>query len=160
METATYDREAAVRYAKKWAFKRNPDYYNFDNLGGDCTNFASQCVYAGARVMNYTPTFGWYYRNIDNRSPSWTGVEFLFNFLTGNSDAGPIGREVALSELEPGDLVQLGRPTGDFYHTPVVVAVNNGKIYVAAHSYDAFMRPLSSYRTAAMRGLKIIGVNT
>ena len=84
METATYDREAAVRYAKKWAFKRNPDYYNFDNLGGDCTNFASQCVYAGARVMNYTPTFGWYYRNIDNRSPSWTGVEFLFNFLTGN----------------------------------------------------------------------------
>ena len=160
MEIATYDREAAVRYAKKWAFKRNPDYYNFDNLGGDCTNFASQCVYAGARVMNYTPTFGWYYRNIDNRSPSWTGVEFLFNFLTGNSDAGPIGREVTLSELEPGDLVQLGRPTGDFYHTPVVVAVNNGKIYVAAHSYDAFMRPLSSYRAAAMRGIKIIGGNT
>ena len=38
-----YDRQAAVDYAHRWAYHRNPDFYNFDELGGDCTNFASQC---------------------------------------------------------------------------------------------------------------------
>ena len=42
-----YDREAAVAYAHRWAFGRNPAYSNFDGMGGDCTNFASQCLYAG-----------------------------------------------------------------------------------------------------------------
>ena len=69
-----YDREAAVFYARKWAYARNPRYYNFDDLGGDCTNFASQCIYAGCGVMNFTPTFGWYYIDINQRSPSWTGA--------------------------------------------------------------------------------------
>ena len=41
-----YDRQAAVDYAHRWAYHRNPDFYNFDELGGDCTNFASQCLYA------------------------------------------------------------------------------------------------------------------
>ena len=50
-----YDRQAAVDYAHRWAYHRNPNFYNFDELGGDCTNFASQCLYAGTGVMNYTP---------------------------------------------------------------------------------------------------------
>lgn len=33
-----YDRDKAVAYAHQWAFKRNPNYYNFDSIGGDCTN--------------------------------------------------------------------------------------------------------------------------
>ena len=48
MPLIPYDRSAAVTYAHRWAFGRNPRYYNFDELGGDCTNFASQCLYAGA----------------------------------------------------------------------------------------------------------------
>ena len=43
-----YDRRAAVEYAHKWAFGRNPEFYDFSEIGGDCTNFASQCLYAGA----------------------------------------------------------------------------------------------------------------
>jgi hypothetical protein len=57
-----YDRRAAVEYAHRWAYGRNPRYYDFEKLGGDCTNFASQCLYAGSGVMNYTPQLGWYYR--------------------------------------------------------------------------------------------------
>ncbi len=34
-----YDREKAVAYAREWAFSRNPEYYIFDEIGGDCTNF-------------------------------------------------------------------------------------------------------------------------
>ena len=37
-----YDRRRAVEYALRWALSRNPEYYNFDNIGGDCTNFRSE----------------------------------------------------------------------------------------------------------------------
>lgn len=158
MELLEYNRQAAYDYAKKWAFGRNPAFYDFSAIGGDCTNFASQCIYAGARAMNYTPTFGWFYRSANDRTPSWTGVEFLYNFLVNNEGAGPFAKEVPLNELEVGDIVQLGRATGDFYHSPVVVGVRRGNIYVAAHSYDAFNRPLSSYRYEQARGIHILGV--
>lgn len=108
--------------------------------------------------MNFTPTFGWYYISINNRTPAWTGVEYLYNFLTGNDTEGPFGEETALNKLEVGDIVQLGTAAGDFYHSPVVVAVRQGRIYVAAHTYDAFMKPLSSYVFARARGIHILGV--
>lgn len=159
MRIIGYDRRAAFDYAKKWAFRRNPRFYNFDGLGGDCTNFASQCIYAGTGVMNYTPTFGWYYTDLNNRAPAWTGVEYLYNFMTHNNGEGPFAEEAPLERLEVGDIVQLGTATGDFYHSPVVVAVRRGRIFVAAHSFDAFMRPLSSYSFARARGIHILGAH-
>ena len=39
-----YNREHALQYAKKWALSRNPLCYNFSGIGGDCTNFVSQCL--------------------------------------------------------------------------------------------------------------------
>jgi hypothetical protein len=84
-----YNRESAVAYAEKWAYKRNPRYGNFDGMGGDCTNFISQCVFAGSGVMNFTPVTGWYYLDYYRRSPSWSGVAFFYDFLANNSDAGP-----------------------------------------------------------------------
>ena len=150
MRVIEYDRRAAFAYAKMWAFRRNPQFYNFDGLGGDCTNFASQCIYAGAGIINSTSTFGWYYK----------GVEYLYNFMTTNEGKGPFAEGTPLNKLEVGDIVQLGTATGDFYHSPVVVAVREGRIYVAAHTFDAFMRPLSSYSFARARGIHILGVRT
>ena len=98
-----YNREEAVQYAKTWAYSRNPKYYNFDSVGGDCTSFVSQCIYAGTKVMNYSQ-YGWYYKNGNNKTASWSGVEYLYKFLVNNKTAGPYGREMALSELEKGDL--------------------------------------------------------
>ena len=69
---ADYDRSAAVLYAHQWAYGRNPAFYDYENVGGDCTNFASQCVFAGSGVMNFTPDFGWYYIDANQKSPSWT----------------------------------------------------------------------------------------
>ena len=158
MEILSYRRTEAVAYAKRWAFRRNPAFYDFSAIGGDCTNFASQCVYAGAGIMNFTPVFGWFYRNANDRTASWTGVEYLYNFLTTNEGAGPFAKEVPLGELEIGDLVQLGRATGDFYHTPVVVGFSHGQILVAAHSRDAYDKPLNSYSFEAVRGIHILGV--
>ncbi len=44
MTVIPYNREAAVAYAKRWEMSRNTKYYDFNNIGGDCTNFASQCI--------------------------------------------------------------------------------------------------------------------
>ncbi len=160
MKISQYDRNKAYEYAKKWAYGRNPAYYNFENIGGDCTNFASQCIYAGSGVMNFTRVTGWFYKSADNRTPSWTGVQYLYNFLIGNNDIGPFAEEIPISKVEIGDIIQLGKATGDFYHSPVVVGIMRGKIYVAAHTYDAFNRPLDSYDFNIARGIHILGVRT
>lgn len=152
-----YDREKAVLYARRWALGRNPAYYDFSAIGGDCTNFASQCLFAGAGVMNYVPVYGWYYISVRNRAPAWTGVEYLCNFLTGNDSVGPYAREVPLPEALPGDVIQLADRTGDFYHTAVITAVRP-EILVAAHDDNSLDRPLSTYAFASLRVLHIDGV--
>ena len=157
-----YDRDQAVAYAKKWALGRNPAYYNYDKLGGDCTNFASQCIYAGSGVMDYTPTFGWYYIDGNRKAPAWTGVQYLYHFLVGNHNHGPVAEETTISQIQPGDIVQLATVKNTFHHTPVVLEVRGtptlDTIFVAAHSDDALMRPLSSYSIRKIRFLHITHV--
>ena len=157
MRQTRYDRDKAVAYARRWAMSRNPAYFDFETLGGDCTNFASQCVYAGAGVMNYTRQTGWYYLTASDRTPSWTAVEYLYTFLTQNRSVGPFARLVSRAEVQSGDLVQLGNREGVFYHCPVITAVTP-TILVAAHTVDALDRPLGSYDYDAIRFLHIEGV--
>ena len=102
-----YNRRRAVNYAKRWAYERNPRYYDYSGIGGDCTNFVSQCLYAGSGVMNYTPTFGWYYINANDKSPSWTGVQYLYDFLVSNTQRGVFGVEIGLEDVSDGDVIQL-----------------------------------------------------
>ena len=158
LATKEYNRMRALAYARRWAFARNPLFNDYSPYGGDCTNFASQCLLAGSLVMNETPTFGWYYKSDDDRAPAWTGVEPLFDFLVGNEGEGPFGEEVEEGAVAPGDIVQLGRTEGDFYHTLVVMEAGAGGITVAAHTNDAFLRPLSSYEYMLSRFIHIEGV--
>ena len=155
-----YDREAAVAYAEKWAYGRNPKYYDFSDLGGDCTNFASQALYAGYGEMNYRPTFGWYYKDANDKSPSWTGVNELYSFLISNRGAGPKAAETDMNGIENGDLIQLDFDGDErFDHTPIVIDTGERTpetILVAAHSNDAYLRPLSTYDYKNIRFLHII----
>lgn len=153
-----YNRAQAVEYARVWAFGRNPAYYDFSDLGGDCTNFISQCLYAGSRQMNFTPTFGWYYLSPNQRTPSWSGVPYLYSFLTTNKGVGPYARSVDIEALEPGDIIQLGGQAGDFYHSLLVTGKSGPIPLVATHTYDAFGRPLTSYSYELARYLHIEGV--
>ncbi len=157
MRESVYDRNTVVAYAREWALKRNPAFYDFQNIGGDCTNFASQCIYAGSKIMNYTPVYGWYYHSLSDRSASWTGVEYLYNFLISNTSVGPYAIEVSQGEIQPGDIIQLGRANGDFYHTLIVTATSP-EILIAAHTYDALDRPLNTYDYYTARFLHIDGV--
>lgn len=158
-----YDRVAAVRYAHKWAFSRNPAFYDYQEIGGDCTNYASQCLYAGTGVMNFEPEFGWYYIDPNNKAPAWTGVPYFFNFITRKAEnAGPFGVEASsLEEMRPGDFVQLRFNKEVFSHTPIIVRMGVRptleNTLVAAHSYDADYRPLSTYPFQELRLIHIQG---
>lgn len=162
MRIENYDRIKAKEYAKKWAYSRNPKYYNFDSIGGDCTSFISQCIYAGSGIMNYTKNTGWYYNSINDRSPSWSGVEFLYKFLTDNKGIGPIGVKAKMDELEVGDIVQLSFDGTVFGHTLIIVNIGDSltldNIYTASHTYDSYNRRISSYNFKDIRFIHISGI--
>jgi len=160
MSVRAYNREAALAYAAQWWGGRNPQYFAFDKLGGDCTNFVSQCIYAGSSIMNYTPTFGWYYKNGNAKAPAWTGVPYLFNFLTRqDKSVGPFGHKADWVDMEVGDVIQLSFGGKEWRHTLLVVGVGaDGTPMVAAHDDNAWMRRLDEYDFQICRMIHIDGV--
>ena len=162
MEIIGDNRRKATTYAQKWALSKNPEYYYYHDIGGDCTNFVSQCLYAGSGIMNYTPTYGWYYINANNKSPSWTGTKYLYNFLVSNKGLAVFGQETAADEIMPGDVIQLGDENMQFYHSLIVVKTDGfpaeNTIYGASHSYASYMKRLSDYDYKNARFIHIEGV--
>lgn len=149
-----YDRDRAVAYAHLWAYGRNPAYYDFSLIGGDCTNFISQCLYAGGGVMNYTKDTGWYYNSASDRSAAWSGVEFLYRFLLANKGPGPHGTELPPGDAQPGDVIQLSFNGRTFTHSLMVV--NNGQeILITTHTDDSDNRPLNTYQYQLARLIHI-----
>lgn len=162
MKEIQYNRNRAVEYAQKWAFSRNPQYYNFDSVGGDCTSFASQCIYAGSNIMNYTKDKGWYYINGYSKSPSWSGVEYLYQFLTTNKLVGPYGKEIIQNNIQLGDIAQLSFNGNMYTHTLVIVNIENpitfSGIKIASHTFDSFNKAISEYDFEKIRFIHIEGV--
>lgn len=163
MRIDKYDRESAVKYAHRYALGRNSKYYDFSKVGGDCTNFISQCIFSGSKIMNYQYPLGWYYKNVNDRAPAWTGVQELYNFLTSNKNEGPFASECNISELMQGDIVQLkfqGNPK--FSHSLMIVAIfgspSHSTILTATHTEDSDNRPIDSYTFEKIRYLHIDGV--
>ncbi len=161
MKEVFFDRAESIKYAKEWSYKRNPKYYNYDLIGGDCTNFVSQCLYNGCKTMNYNRNNGWYYINANQKSPSWTGVEFLYKFLINNKSEGPYGIEINQSLIEEGDIVQFSFDGHQFTHSLLIVRIINKMsfdgIFVASHTFDSFDRKISSYNFKRIRFIHMQG---
>ena len=158
-----FDVGAAVAYARKWALERNPKYVDFEDMGGDCSNFISQILIAGGGVMNISREDGWYFHSLSDRSYSWSSVPFLHDFLVSNRGRGPFGHEIPLSEVRPGDIIQLlfaDKP--DYSHSLFVLSAGEPpapeNILIAAHTYDSLDRPLDTYSYVSARAVRIEGV--
>ena len=152
-----FDRKSSVLYAEKYAFNYNPHYYDFTELGGDCTNFVSQCLFAGGIIQDYS-TLGWYYISLNARAPAWTGVNEFYSYGIKNKRTGFTLNPCPYNDLEIADVIQLGNGE-KFYHTLIVSKIieENGikRIFVAAHDYNAFNAPLSDYAFKTIRFLKV-----
>ena len=68
----------AIAYARKYALEYNSNYIDFNDMGGDCTNFISQCLYAGGIPLSSTWT---------PYSNTWLRVNELRNYLINNGYA-------------------------------------------------------------------------
>ena len=168
---STYNRSGAVDYAHEWAYDRNTDYYDFSNIGGDCTNFVSQALHERGGISETASGGGigepgWYYISVYDRAAAWTDVNYLYDFLIyGHSwTGGPEGvEELTESYMYEGDIIQYDwGGDGDWDHSVIVVdsvEVYSGYYYpsVAAHSDDVDNYPFSSYDYGDVRFLHITG---
>jgi hypothetical protein len=134
---ARYNRKKAVDYAERWWNDYNPKFQLFEV---DCTNYVSQCLYAGGAPMKYSSdrAKGWWYKfeTPSNWSFSWTVAHSLRWYLP-TSRSGLRGIEVfSADQLEPGDIICYDfSGDGSWQHTTIVVAKDrSGSPLVNAHS--------------------------
>ncbi|MDP4143149.1 MAG: amidase domain-containing protein [Bacillota bacterium] len=165
----SYSRTAAVNYALKYALKPNPDYRYFPvvaDTSGDCTNFTSQCLYAGGAPMIYNSNYPWWYKhnsynkNLDTWSVSWTVAHSFYWFLkvnNQNNSAGAKGLEVNnVNLLELGDLIFYENDNGMIFHSAIVTGTSSEGPLISQHSFEAAnISYLKSWKSRHMHFLKI-----
>lgn len=143
-----YNLEAAQEYASAYAMVNN---YSYPEYGADCTNFASQILFAGG----FNTTSLW---NI------WAGLGTIAWQTWVNAGAfctywgdhrGYIGKTcTSLAEVnknsKPGDfLVWRNKTTLEYEHTQFVQTKINGYIYCTQHSPSYYRQRLSDRITDA-----------
>lgn len=130
----SYDRDAAVSYANKWWNSHNPEYETFRV---DCTNYVSQCLYAGGAPMRGNPVReeGWWYDG-GTWSFSWSVSHSLYWYLKTSTQGLTATEAEKPEELMPGDVICYDFE-GDLKwdHTTIVVAKDNENMpLVNAHT--------------------------
>lgn len=124
---SAYRREDAVAYAERWWNESNPAYEQFEV---NCTNYVSQCLYAGRAPMHYTGRrdSGWWYKGRDNGrelwSFSWAVADSLQRYLQRDRGAGLRAEAVdSPDKLQLGDVICYDWDgTGRFGHNTIVTA--------------------------------------
>lgn len=159
-----YKRKQAVDYANKYAgiawrtndkVKYNSKYKNYNNLGGDCTNFASQAL-GDQKEGGGLPMMGaWRYHFPKGGTKTWVQTDAFKDFIlysgygkkiaTGSfsklvekTEAHPYG---LIGELAAGDLIAHVM-NHDVDHFSVVTGFDQrGYPLVNSHTADRFQAP-------------------
>lgn len=137
-----YDREAAAVYADKWWEKGNPEFAEF---AVDCTNYISQCLFAGKAPIHYTGKreTGWWYKGYVNGREWWSyswSVSNSFARYLHTSASGLRAEMVERPEqLMLGDVIVYDWDgDGSFQHSTIVTAFDAGGMpLVNAHTVSS-----------------------
>lgn len=135
-----YNRLQAVRYAEVWWNEYNPNFRHFDV---DCTNFISQCLYAGG--VPFYPTgnraTGWWYRGGNSPSALWSYSWTVAHSFRWYLERGHIKTESKPSaeQLSLGDVICYDFDgDGRWQHSTIVVAKDShGMPLVNAHTTNS-----------------------
>ncbi|MDT8716783.1 amidase domain-containing protein [Clostridium sp. 19966] len=145
-------RKAAVEYATKYCglagfeengFKYNKKYRDYNPMGGDCANFASQILFEGGKFKKNS---AW---NYDGRgaTAAWLNADSFKRYMVYSGRASVIAYGnydkvfKAAYKLLPGDFVAYEKK-GDITHISVVAgADSNGYSLVTCHNTDRYMVP-------------------
>ena len=167
-----YDRNKAVAYADKYYHERNPLWYNFTDEGGNCQNYASQCMMEGGIALDYFGEEQWkcyvedpnYEPEINEeetaygRTRSWVNVGYFYNYAKWNEGKGMVAdANVNLYYAQPGDIIIVGN--NGLSHTVIVSKVVDGHILVNSNSIDMKDYPVEAYTYTTIMLIKILGSN-
>ncbi|KMJ58068.1 hypothetical protein AB685_14740 [Bacillus sp. LL01] len=135
-----FSRMEAVRYAEQYWNSYNPQFKKFEV---NCTNYISQCLYAGGAPMVGYPkkSGGWWMRNND-WSYTWTVAHALRWYLPSAKQGLKAKEVTSVAQLMPGDVICYDfEGDGRFDHNTIVVAKDeNGEPLVNANTYNSRMR--------------------
>jgi len=170
-----FNRDKMKSYAKKHYDNPSINFYDFTTIGGDCTNFVSQIMKAGGAPFDNLGKEKWYYHSLQSRTPSWTSVEALYNYLMNNKEGGIIAEESTIEELDIGDIIQLDTNSDNIFNHSVVIVekiINTSEIenleeikefidggpliLIAARTYNSYNRPLLTY-PGNKRYIRLVG---
>ncbi len=133
-----YDRLKAVQYAERWWNSFNPQYPQFTD---DCTNYISQCLYAGGIPMWGKPnrSKGWWIEGKSNWSFSWTVAHAFMLMLKAAAWTKEVKNP---SQLMIGDIICYDfEGDGRFNHNTIVTGKDEyGNPLVNAHTTNSRMR--------------------
>jgi len=142
LRAIAYDRRQAVLYADRHWDRANPEFIEFEV---DCTNYISQCLFAGHAPMNYTGKreSGWWYRGRQNGRELWSyswSVAHSLESLLRTGRTGLRGELVDTPEqLSPGDVIIYDWDgDGRYQHSVIVTAFDAaGMPLVNAHTTNS-----------------------
>ncbi len=138
----------------------NSNFYNFNSVGGDCQNFASQCIWAGFNGNNdpdainklLRPMDGdnpqWYCDGKGNKSSSWATPSFFDEYT---NDTGNGVRIDATKSKDNADLYTSSLQLGDEVivnnggHAIIIVDFDKTDAYFSAHSGNVRRGRLKDY---------------
>ena len=170
--TKVFDRNKAVAYANQYYHSRNPIWYNFTDEGGNCQNYASQCLLEGGIPLDYFGEEQWkcyvedpnYEPEINEeetatgRTRSWVNVGYFYNYAKWNEGKGMAAdANVNLYYAQPGDIIIVGN--NGLSHTVIVSKVVDGHILVNSNSIDMKDYPVEAYTYTTIMLIKILGSN-
>jgi hypothetical protein len=138
-----YDRVRGLRYSELWWNGWNP---SFAKLSDDCTNFISQCLFAGQCPMvgGTDRANGWWYKvnsteTLEQWSYSWTTAQALYVHLTTTWGAKVLSSP---RELKIGDIIFYDwTGSGNVHHSAFVSDFDGkGDPLVNAHTDPSYHR--------------------
>lgn len=160
--TLSYDRQAVAKAAKKYAYNYNTLFTEYTGVGGDCTNFVSQCIWQspgwGFDRIGKNNSVKWACKkNSMNKyayeTVSWVGVNELWTYLQTNDSPSQAGTVYGVSattsgynssNVQLGDVIQLYNGN-KWVHSIIVSEITDGIVYCAAHTGNYDRRKLSEY---------------
>ncbi len=170
-----YDRQAAVEYARAWVGQRSSQWPAYDQYGGNCQNFVSQCLLAGGIPMDTAGDHIWkWYGEAPSvtagtwgRSASWSAVGDFREYAAGNQgDWGlQAGVDAPYFSGQPGDILQMGPAPGDLRHTVLITGLvtdQEGKTVdylVASNTADLTDFPAGAYAYPCQSLIRVWGWN-
>ena len=160
-----YDRAAAYDYLMAYCDERNPAWYAYDEVGGNCMNFGSQVLLAGGIPEDEKGDEEWYWDGQNDLDLSWINVGRFYDYCRKNEGFGLVAdTEAGYYTGEVGDVLIVGF-AGDHRHTTVISHVVKDEsgdtvdylISCNTTNYRDF--PASAYYDTFHRLVKIFGWN-